>query len=223
MSIPMIAGYYPYTRNGVTHPPRAILKEIPASLRINPSYRENLLVLAGDQSSAQQLEKFGLQAHRIFEDAPMAIHRDTAHKMKHWMCLWALREFGEFLWVDWDTVLLKEPDQAFWDTQICVDRKLLGHSQLRSLLRLRRVLMPRSPSQTMSFYGPPFSLMTSSRDLNIGGANGSFKSGLNRISTRSPTTPTLHTSNTWSGPKEFERPRGDVVAEWHAACRLCGF
>jgi hypothetical protein len=30
------------------------------------------------------------------------------------MCLWALRTFGEFLWVDWDTVALREPDQEFW-------------------------------------------------------------------------------------------------------------
>ncbi len=115
MSIPMIAGYYPYTRDGVTHPPRAILEEIPASLRVNPSYQKSLLVLAGDESSALQLEKFGLRVHRVFDDAPAEIHRDTAHKMKHWMCLWALREFGEFLWLDWGTVLLKEPDPAFWD------------------------------------------------------------------------------------------------------------
>ena len=34
--------------------------------------------------------------------------------MKHWMCMWALREFGEFLWVDWDTVMLRSPDSSFW-------------------------------------------------------------------------------------------------------------
>ena len=34
--------------------------------------------------------------------------------MKHWMCRWALREYGEFLWVDWDTVLLRPPDAEFW-------------------------------------------------------------------------------------------------------------
>lgn len=114
MSAPMIAGLYPYTRDGITHPPRAILEEIPASLEINPSYREELLVLAGDQRSAELLTSFGLRVHRSFEDAPAAIHRDTAHKMKHWMCCWALRELGEFLWVDWDTVLLRPPDEAFW-------------------------------------------------------------------------------------------------------------
>ena len=34
--------------------------------------------------------------------------------MKHWMCRWALQEFGEFVWVDWDTVLLRELDEAFF-------------------------------------------------------------------------------------------------------------
>lgn len=115
MSIPMIAGLYPYTRGGVTHPPKITLQEIPASLQVNPSYRDDLIVLAGDRASAEQLESFGLRVHRVFDDAPAAIQRDTAHKMKHWMCCWALREFGEFLWVDWDTVLLRPPDDAFWE------------------------------------------------------------------------------------------------------------
>lgn len=114
MSIPMIAGLYPYTRDGITHPPREILREIPASLEINPSYREDLIVLAGDESSAHMLSDFGLSVKRVFDDAPVEVRRDTAHKMKHWMCLWALREFGEFLWVDWDTVMLRRPDEAFW-------------------------------------------------------------------------------------------------------------
>jgi hypothetical protein len=86
----MIAGLYPYTRGGVTRPPTVTLKEIPDSLRINPSYRDDLLVLAGDRASAEQLESFGLRVHRVFDDAPAAIQRDTAHKMKHWMCLWAM-------------------------------------------------------------------------------------------------------------------------------------
>lgn len=115
MSAPIIAGYYPYTRNGVTHAPRAILEEMPGCLTINPYYRDNVLFLAGDEQSANQLLELGLTPYRIFDDAPDAIHRDTAHKMKHWMCLWALREFGEFLWADWDTVMLREPDEGFWD------------------------------------------------------------------------------------------------------------
>lgn len=114
MPVPMIAGLYPYTRAGIKHPPTVTLEEIPASLRANPSYLDQLIVLAGDDASAELLAGFGLRVHRVFEDAPAEIHRDTAHKMKHWMCLWALREFGEFLWVDWDTVLLRQPDDAFW-------------------------------------------------------------------------------------------------------------
>ncbi len=115
MPCPMIAGLYPYTRGNVMHQPKITLEEIPLSLRVNSSYREDLLVLAGDQTSADQLTAFGLRVHRVFNDAPVEVHRDTAHLMKHWMCLWALREFGEFLWVDWDTVLIRRPDEEFWE------------------------------------------------------------------------------------------------------------
>ena len=52
----MIAGLYPYTRAGVTHSPRVTLKEIPDSLTVNSTYRDDLLVLAGDKNSAIQLE-----------------------------------------------------------------------------------------------------------------------------------------------------------------------
>ena len=110
----MIAGLYPYVRGGVAHPPKVTLSEIPISLRFNPSYREKLIVLAGDQTSAVQLQNFGLRVHRVFDDAPAAVQADAAHKMKHWMCRWALAEYGEFLWVDWDTVLLRPPDDSFW-------------------------------------------------------------------------------------------------------------
>lgn len=111
----MIAGLYPYARGGAVHPPRVTLSEIPVSLCVNPTYRNNLLVLAGDSTSAQHLEGFGLRVARVFDDAPAEIRRDAAHKMKHWMCRWALREFGEFLWVDWDTVCVREPDDGFWE------------------------------------------------------------------------------------------------------------
>lgn len=114
MPPPMIAGLYPYVRGGVRSAPRVTLEEIPASLEANPTYRHDLTVLAGDAWCARQLERFGLHVQRVFDDAPSDIRRDTAHKMKHWMCLWALETFGEFLWVDWDTVLLRPPDAAFW-------------------------------------------------------------------------------------------------------------
>lgn len=113
MSLPMIAGLYPYTRGGVSHPPVVTLAEIPACLQINPSYRQWLTVLAGDEASARHLEGFGLRVARVFDDAPVDVKRDAAHKMKHWMCRWALDEFGECLWVDWDTVCLRPPDEAF--------------------------------------------------------------------------------------------------------------
>jgi len=115
MPLPMIAGLYPYTRAGITHSPRITLKEIPDSLAVNPTYRDDLLVLAGDKNSAAQLEEFGLTVYHVFDDAPAEIHHDAAHKMKHWMCRWALEEFGEFLWIDWDTVMLRRPDMAFLD------------------------------------------------------------------------------------------------------------
>jgi hypothetical protein len=110
----MIAGLYPYAHGGVVHPPKVTLAEIPVSLATNPSYRDDLLVLAGDKASAAQLDGLGLRVHRVFDDAPSAIRVDAAHKMKHWMCRGALEEFGEFLWVDWDTVFLRRPDDAFW-------------------------------------------------------------------------------------------------------------
>ena len=115
MSIPLISGLYHYTRDGVKNIPEVTLREIPASLRVNSSYSNTLLVLAGDQACADWLASFGLTAHRVFDDAPASIHQNSAHKMKHWMCLWALREFGEFLWVDWDTVVLRPIDDEFTD------------------------------------------------------------------------------------------------------------
>ncbi len=114
MPPPLIAGLYPYARGGTVRPPTVTLSEVPASLAANPAYRDDLTVLAGDRASAAQLEAFGLRVHRVFDDAPSAVRRDAAHKMKHWMCRWALAEYGEFLWVDWDTVLLRRPDEAFW-------------------------------------------------------------------------------------------------------------
>ncbi|MBZ0264918.1 hypothetical protein K8I28_09640 [bacterium] len=114
MSVPMIAGLYQRTRGGKSSLPSSTLHEIRASLKVNPEYRDRMIVLAADDVSARQLSEFEIQAHRIFTDAPEEIHLDAVHKMKHWMCLWALKEYGEFLWVDWDTVMLRVPDLAFW-------------------------------------------------------------------------------------------------------------
>ena len=110
----MIAGLYPFTRGGVCQKPCTTLREIPESLKINPFYREQLIMLAGDQTSADALEGFGLKVHRVFDDAPDWVHYNTAHLMKHWMCRWAIEQFKEFLWIDWDTVLIHPLDEAFW-------------------------------------------------------------------------------------------------------------
>ena len=115
MSIPMIAGLYSYVRGGVASMADVTLKEIPQSIEINPLYKKALYVLAGNQESAAQLAGFNLNVYRIFDDAPEYVQQNMAHMMKHWMCLWALKEFGEFLWVDWDTVMLQFPDKAFTD------------------------------------------------------------------------------------------------------------
>jgi hypothetical protein len=112
--VPMISGLYFYVRGGVRQAPHVTLAEIPRSLKANPWYRDRFVVLAGDEAAASLLAAQGLRVHRVFDDAPPHVRHDAAHRMKHWMCLWALREFGEFLWVDWDTVALREPDEDFW-------------------------------------------------------------------------------------------------------------
>jgi hypothetical protein len=112
----MIMGLYPYIRNGERRGFKAgLMEEIADSLNCNPFYAEQMMFLAADSSSARILEARGLRVLRIFEDAPEHVWRDTVHKMKHWMGLWALREFGEYLWVDWDTVAVAEPDENFWE------------------------------------------------------------------------------------------------------------
>jgi len=114
-TIPLIAGLYCGNYDGVTCVPNDILNEIKASLKINSWYKNRFLFLAGDAASACHMEAFGLRVHRVFDDAPLSIRRDAVHKMKHWMCYWAMRRFGEVLWVDWDTICLRQPDQQFWD------------------------------------------------------------------------------------------------------------
>ncbi|TDP75227.1 hypothetical protein DFR33_10492 [Bradymonas sediminis] len=56
---PLIAGLYPYVREGVHHPPTFTLREIPQCLAINPWYRDELLVLAGDADSARAHSSIG--------------------------------------------------------------------------------------------------------------------------------------------------------------------
>lgn len=114
-TIPIIAGLYRRTQCGRNPIPYKILNEIKSSLKINGWYKDEFLFLAGDTASARDLEAFGLEVYRVFDDAPMSIMRDAVQKMKHWMCYWAIRQFGEVVWVDWDTISLRQPDQQFWD------------------------------------------------------------------------------------------------------------
>ncbi len=111
----MIAGLYPYTRGGVEQPPVVTLAEIPESLKVNPTYRDLLTVYAGNAACADVLRWHGLHVHRVMDDAPDDVKHDMAHRMKHWMCRCAMEEFGEFLWVDWDAVMLRSPDADLWD------------------------------------------------------------------------------------------------------------
>lgn len=112
---PFIAGLYQYCRNGGCRPPTKTLEEISLSLATNPSYRNRLTVLSGDSHCTAALSRLGLSVTKTFDDAPAFVKANSAHLMKHWMCIWALREFGEFIWVDWDTLMAKEPADDFYD------------------------------------------------------------------------------------------------------------
>ena len=61
MPPPMITGLYPYSRGGAVNSPAVTLSEIPESLEVNPLYRDNLIILAGDHAAALQLQKHDLQ------------------------------------------------------------------------------------------------------------------------------------------------------------------
>jgi hypothetical protein len=74
-----------------------------------------LTVLSGDRHCTDALSQVGLKVTKNFEDAPEFVKANSAHLMKHWMCIWALREFGEFIWVDWDTLMVKEPQDDFYE------------------------------------------------------------------------------------------------------------
>lgn len=56
MPIPMISGLFLYARGGIVRPPSVTQKEIPQSLGVNPRYRHDLIVLAGDRESARRLK-----------------------------------------------------------------------------------------------------------------------------------------------------------------------
>lgn len=90
------------------------MQELNYCLECNPIYRETMIFLAADQTTADMLSSLGVRVTRIFKDAPDHVWFNTTHRMKHWMGLWALREYGEYLWVDWDTIMTREADGEFW-------------------------------------------------------------------------------------------------------------
>jgi hypothetical protein len=112
---PFIAGLYQYCRAGRCRPPTKTLEEITLSLRANPGYSDMLTVLSGNHHCTAALSQLGLKVTKTFEDAPAFVKANSAHLMKHWMCIWALREYGEFIWVDWDTLMTREPQDDFYD------------------------------------------------------------------------------------------------------------
>ena len=56
----MIARLYRHIRSGVAKAPRTTLSEVPASLKVNPTYRDDLPALAGDDDAAAEFDKHQL-------------------------------------------------------------------------------------------------------------------------------------------------------------------
>ncbi len=101
------------------------------------------------------------------------------------MCIWALREFAEFIWADWDTLMVKEPQDDFYEycrehqtpkfmlikhygRQLTVESTMLPtHGSIGWLLDWRRTCR----NQTMNFAGPPyFQKMSSMIPVSGGGS-----------------------------------------------------
>jgi hypothetical protein len=61
-----------------------------------------LTVLSGNHHCTAALFQLGLKVTKTIEDAPAFVKANSAHLMKHWMCIWALREYGKFIWVGKD-------------------------------------------------------------------------------------------------------------------------
>ncbi len=111
--IPIVMGCYTAYRNGAPKEGSRTPGEIPLSFAANPGYRDAALFYAGDEEAAELLVSHGVRPYRVMSDAPRHVLRDTVHRMKHWMCREALAEFGEILWLDWDTVQLCPLDEDF--------------------------------------------------------------------------------------------------------------
>lgn len=114
-SPPLVMGLFSVKKKEKRLVTPKMMKEVARSLEVNPWYRKKVLFLAGDFLSARILEGLGLHVYRNFQEASSEIHDRSAFLMKHWMMLSMLREFGEALWIDWDTINLLPLDQPFFE------------------------------------------------------------------------------------------------------------
>ncbi|GBE55522.1 hypothetical protein BMS3Bbin15_01698 [archaeon BMS3Bbin15] len=112
----IISGLFRDTRQRGDMTPYKTLAEIKSCLKLNPQYGEELIFFAADDWCAKKLSSLGLYVEKIMDDAPQIARIEANTRMKFWMCNWALEEFGEYLWVDWDAICLKWPDNQFWKT-----------------------------------------------------------------------------------------------------------
>jgi len=91
----------------------ALPGELKQSLKINSWYKDEIVCYADTKEMADILIKNGLYVHKIFDNVSIEIKRDTAHKMKHWIMLNAVKEFNDVVWLDWDTYSVKPIDDVF--------------------------------------------------------------------------------------------------------------
>lgn len=111
--ITLVSGLYRNIRGGVEESHQSILKEVKNSLAVNPHYRDRLVCYSDSPEMAYYLKQNGCYVHKVFDDAPRDIIWDTKHKMKHWIMYHAAKEFGDVLWIDWDTYNAKPINNAF--------------------------------------------------------------------------------------------------------------
>lgn len=113
--ISFIAGLFNNIRDGVLSPKSGIEEEIVTTLRFNPHYKDMLLCYADSEENAAIMRANNLTVHKVITDAPESIVRDSRYKMKHWMVYQAVKEFGDVVWVDWDTYNRRLVDRQFED------------------------------------------------------------------------------------------------------------
>ncbi len=111
--ITFVSGLYRNIVSGKLHQSDDVKEEVRESLRINPHYGKQFVCYADTKESADYLREQGCRVHRILDDAPSSVVFDTKHKMKQWIMYNAAREFGNVVWVDWDTYNVRHVDSSF--------------------------------------------------------------------------------------------------------------